>query len=302
MGGNRPVTFHRLSVARSPHVRESDAHSGAEGRRTVGAGATVDDFLAHLAMRAMSDKTIRRRRSSLRSLARFAHPQPLLEVGAETIEDWLATFSAPRTRHAYRSDVAAFFDWAAKRRLATSPMAEVGTVRVPKSLPHPVPANLLPTIIATAEGTTLRLALALAAYAGLRCAEITTLLPDHVDHAAGVIFVRDGKGSKDRVVPLHPVLATMLRGHRGAGPYVPVTPDHLGKRASAHMRALGIDATLHNLRATFATELSRQTNGNLLLVGEMLGHASLDTTRGYVRLGGSEQATEAVRRLYESAA
>jgi integrase len=62
------------------------------------------------------------------------------------------------------------------------------------------------------------------------------------------------------------------------------------------------DSTLHNLRATFATELSRQTNGNLLLVGEMLGHASLDTTRGYVRLGGSEQATEAVRRLYESAA
>lgn len=262
----------------------------------------MDEYLAHLAMRAMSPKTIKRRRSSLRSLERWAHPQPLLQVGAETIEEWLATFVAPRTRHAYRSDVAAFFDWASKRRLAVSPMEQVGTVRVPKSLPHPVPAHLLPTIIATAEGTTLRLALALAVYAGLRCEEITTLLPDNVDHAAEVIVIRNGKGAKDRVVPLHPTLATMLRGHRGAGPFVPVTPDHLGKRASAHMRGLGIDATLHNLRATFATELSRQTNGNLLLVGEMLGHASLDTTRGYVRLGGSEQATAAVRRLYESAA
>lgn len=259
----------------------------------------ITQFLDHLAMREMSPKTIKRRRTTLRSLERWLDPMPIIDADAERLEEWLATFASPRTRHAYRSDCAAFFGWALKRKLvAANPMADVGTIRVPKGLPRPVPAEMVPTIIATAEGLTLQTALALAAYAGLRREEIVNLRPEDVSYTEGVIVVRCGKGSKDRVVPLHPTLAAMLQRHRGHAPFVPLSPNWLGHLASRHLQALGLDNTLHHLRATFATQLAHQTNGNLLLVGEMLGHESLNTTRGYCKLAGSEQGQDAVRRLY----
>lgn len=37
----------------------------------------------------------------------------------------------------------------------------------------------------------------------------------------------------------------------------------------------------HQLRAGFATELARVTDGNLLLVAHVLGHESVVTTQGY---------------------
>jgi site-specific recombinase XerC len=39
----------------------------------------------------------------------------------------------------------------------------------------------------------------------------------------------------------------------------------------------------HQLRTSFATELARIVNGNLLLVAHVLGHDSIVTTSGYTK-------------------
>lgn len=64
----------------------------------------------------------------------------------------------------------------------------------------------------------------------------------------------------------------------------------IGRKVARHMRSHGVNATIHQLRHTFGTEAARASGGNLLVVAEMMGHESLSTTHGYVRLAGSATA------------
>lgn len=100
-----------------------------------------------------------------------------------------------------------------------------------------------------------------------------------------VLVVRGGKGSKDRAVPVHPTLARLLAA-RPAGPIVSCNADTLGGKVSRHLRECGVDATIHQLRHTFGTEAARASNGNLLVVADLMGHENLTTTMGYTKLVG----------------
>ena len=115
-----------------------------------------------------------------------------------------------------------------------------------------------------------------------------------------VLVVRHGKGGKDRAVPIHPTLAPLLAG-LPAGPLIEVRPGTLGHKVARHLRAHGVDATLHKLRHTFGTEAARATNGNLLIVADLMGHSSTLTTQGYVKLVGVSTSA-AVGMMYSDAA
>ncbi len=226
---------------------------------------------------------------------------PLAVVDGQTVEEWVGTFRAPRTRHAYRSDVHALYVWARKRHLVDhNPVDDTDSIRVPKGLPRPLPADAVRQVITTAPTSDLRLALALAIFAGLRRAEICALLTDdvalHVDRP--YLTVRNGKWGKDRRVPLHPDLVKMLEQRIGRqGHIVHFTPDVLGRLAATHIRSCGHDRTLHSLRATFATELARRSNGNVKLVKELLGHETLNTADQYIGVWGIV-GIEAVDDMY----
>ena len=242
----------------------------------------------------MSVHTIKRRRSSLRSFAKWVAPLPIEQADARHVEGWLATFSAPRTRHAYRSDLSAFYQWGVRRKVMPSnPVAETDSIRVPKALPRPVPIHAVPAIIDASPSDRLRTALMLAAYAGLRRAEICAITGGDIQlYPVPLLMVRSGKGQKDRMVPLHPVLQVEFNRPLPAGRLVPWSPDRLGKIAAEHMRQMGFNCTLHQLRASFATELARVMDGNIVAVGKVLGHESPQTTMGYCGWGGGETASK----------
>jgi integrase/recombinase XerC len=118
-----------------------------------------------------------------------------------------------------------------------------------------------------------------------------------------------GKGGKQRLVPLLPVIAAAIRDYLEACPYRHGAALFLGargKRLQAPIvrrvmqelrRTLGLPetATPHALRHSFATHLLAD-GADLRVIQELLGHASLSTTQGYTGVDG-----ERLMRLYHRA-
>lgn len=153
----------------------------------------------------------------------------------------------------------------------------------PKYLPRPIPTSDLQHAIARAPER-MRLMLTLAGYAGLRAAEIASLVHEDIDHAAEVIRIR-GKGGKTRVVPLHPRVAAVAPKH-AAGPVVhwrgqAVTPGTVSANLARYLRGVGVNATGHQARHSFGTRTYAACR-DLAAVQEIMGHSSPVTTRLYV--------------------
>lgn len=136
--------------------------------------------------------------------------------------------------------------------------------------------------------------------AGLRVSEVAGLLVTRVDLEEGMLRVM-GKGSKERLVPLHAVacevLARYLEQARplllvGESPYVflsvrgnPLSTNTIRSVFKEALRAAQLDESLtpHAMRHSFATDLL-SGGADLRSVQEMLGHASLSTTQIYTHL------------------
>lgn len=250
------------------------------------AAELIDAYCAYQRQRNFTDATIKRRRLTLTTFARFLAPAELHSAVLEDVEQFLATKPAARTRHAYLSDLRTFYRWAVRRGLLDdNPCDQVDPIRLPKALPKPI-GDEVHTALLTGRART-RLMVAFGLFAGLRAAEIAAL--DAADLALTqdppVLIVREGKGRKDRVVPVHPILAAMCEGlPAGAvfpnGRGQPITASACGRTIKEHLHRCGIDATAHQLRHTFGTEFARQGGGLLALAG-LMGHSSMETTKGY---------------------
>ena len=127
--------------------------------------------------------------------------------------------------------------------------------------------------------------------AGLRVSEVTHLRVGDIDSARMLIHVREGKGRKDRLVPLSPVLLDLLRSywrvHRpkgwlfpGQSDDKPLSPNTVQRAVAKARSVVGKHVTPHTLRHCFATHLL-EAGINIRTVQGLLGHAKLETTSIY---------------------
>lgn len=252
----------------------------------------LEGFRSYQMARGFSTATMDRRTSTIRRFVAMIAPVDIRNAVTDDVEVFLNQYRNPRTRHAYRSDLSVFYTWACRRNLiAANPMILIDPVKVPKSLPRPVPAATVVMLVQSAPSVEVALMVALAGYAGLRVMEIANIGAEDIDLTHGVLMVRAGKGGKDRAIPLHPVLARLVVAHGVlAGPMFPYCRRTVGRKIAEHMEAMGVSGTPHKLRASFATELAEMARGNIVLVQRLLGHASPETTMLYVGWGGGEAA------------
>jgi integrase/recombinase XerC len=192
------------------------------------------------------------------------------------------------------------------------------TPRLPRRLPRPLSAGQAAELLEAAPGVARQdwiarrdTALLLLLYgAGLRIGEALALDRAVLDRDPELRALRvTGKGGKQRLVPLLPVIAAALRDYLDACPYRHRDALFLGargKRLQAPIvrrlmqdlrRRLGLpeSATPHALRHSFATHLLAG-GADLRTIQELLGHASLSTTQGYTGVDG-----ERLMRLYHQA-
>ena len=264
-------------------------------------GDLLTAYADHQRMRGLSPKTIKRRRTSIGIFLAFVRPLSVNDVDGSLVEEWLGLIPVASTRKAYRADLSAFFRWAARRKLVTeNPILEVEAVRVAQGLPRPIDSSLIADLVRFAPDRETQLAVALGAYAGLRCFEVAALTREDLslDTKPPVVVVRNGKGGRDRVIPCHPYLAEVLRGV-GPGRLCQHKTDTIGRKVSRYLRDSGTDATMHQLRHTFGTEAAAVSR-DLLVVSELMGHASPTTTVRYTKLAGFRTA-DTVATMYGAA-
>lgn len=286
-----------------------DLHAIVPERNEPEGRKVIEQFSAYQRGCDFSEATIKRRRLTLRSLALYWAPKRFDELTTMDIEQWLATKTAARTRAAYRSDVRAFYTWAHDRQLlASNPAGNVGRVKVPKSLPRPLGPEAHALLYSGSRAT--RQMVALALFGGLRCGEIAVICAEDIwlHHEDGTLIVRNGKGHKDRSIPVSAELREALGSLPSSGPLFPgangratLTAGTVSARISRHLRRNGIDATPHQLRHTFGTAVARKTGGDVVLTAEWMGHGSTNTTMGYIRLAAG-RGREFIEDLYGGAA
>ncbi len=133
---------------------------------------------------------------------------------------------------------------------------------------------------------------------GMRRTELVRLRVEDIDSERMVIHIHQGKGRKDRDVPLCPKLLETLRAYwRWKKPKTWLFPgqpqengDHLTDKAvwyvcndAAQHAGLKKRVSPHMLRHSFATHLL-ESGADLRAIQELLGHASLSTTQRYTHL------------------
>jgi len=135
--------------------------------------------------------------------------------------------------------------------------------------------------------------------AGLRISEAAHLKVTDLDRERKVIWVRGGKGRKDRQVmlaePLREVLVAYWRWKRptdwlfpGRKPGGPITRGSVFETCQKAARRAGIAKRVHphSLRHAFATHLL-EDGVNLLVIQALLGHKNLRTTARYLHVADS---------------
>ena len=243
----------------------------------------IAEYLAHIRAGGYSKHTIEDRQELLARLDRQL-PYGIASVATEDLERWLGALGVKPpswTLCTYYTAIKAFYGWAARsRKLDFDPSAGLARPRQPEPDPHPATDDQLRLALTLPPpyGT----AVLLAAYAGLRCAEVCGL--DRGDVTAEWVRVL-GKGGRVRRVGTHQLIWAAVAGlppgrivrHRH-GEY---NPRQFSQSVSKRLTGLGMpEVTLHWFRAWYATTQLR-AGVNIRTVQENLGHKQVTTTQIY---------------------
>ena len=140
-----------------------------------------------------------------------------------------------------------------------------------------------------------RLLIGLCYGCGLRCSEVRNLSLADVDTERQMVHVRQGKGKKDRMLPMGTMLARGIKQYIEAEkPRKFLFEGYDGNAFSQRgtqwvvsqaVKRSGIakEVSVHTLRHTYATHLLEQ-GVNIVTIKELLGHAHIETTMVYLHL------------------
>jgi site-specific recombinase XerD len=276
----------------------------------------IEDFIRQGRAEGWSADTLKSYRNKLLDLARFlakAHIEKPTDVKPEHLDAHLRSLSRRGVKAgslaASATAMRAFFrSLAAKGRLLSDPARDL-LVPDPDDQPLPVPpleedevADLLDNMPRrNVLDLRNRALLELLYGCGLRASEAVTLDVADLDLRGKTLHVREGKGGKERMLPVGrgATLATkdwlavrrsLLKGPDHGALFLASNGKRLGdegvSKVFAHVNKRRVGKRRvhpHLLRHSIAVHLLRG-GADVRHVQEFLGHASLDTTKIYLRL------------------
>lgn len=241
--------------------------------------------------------------------------KPILERYQRALYHWRKRNGEPlsfRGQHARLVPIRGFFKWLTRQNyLLYNPASELELPR----LEHRLPKHVLTT--AEAEqvlrqpdltepmGVRDRAMLETLYSTGMRRRELMGLQVFDLDRERGTVMIRQGKGKKDRMIPIgERALAWIDRYQKDVRPELvvgrdpatrstlflthtgePFTPNRLTQLVREYVQAadLGKSGSCHLFRHTMAT-LMLENGADIRYIQAMLGHAELSTTQIYTQV------------------
>jgi len=172
---------------------------------------------------------------------------------------------------------------------------EMPRPRKMRKLPVVLSKEEIERVLSSVENQKHRLLLSLYYACGLRASEALHLEKRDIDFERNIIYIKQGKGKKDRIVPLPKNLTEQLkvfvkRNNRsnlifegqGNNYYSTRSAQEILKKA---LKRSGTkkQATLHTLRHSYATHLM-EAGTDIRIIQELLGHSSSKTTEIYTHV------------------
>ena len=269
-----------------------------------------------------SEKTVESREHHLRefvkwaaerSLARPAEvTKPILERYQRHLYHHRKKNGQPlsfRSQHGCLVPVRAFFKWLCRQnQLLANPAADLDLPRAEKRLPrHVLTASETERVLAlpdVAEPLGLRDRAILEAFysTGMRRMELLGLKLYDLDQERGTVFIRQGKGKKDRMIPMgeraFAWVSRYLEEARGSLALTPdegivfltnvglaFEPNRLTQLARNYVgkAEIGKTGACHLFRHTCAT-LMLENGADIRFIQQLLGHEKLETTQIYAQV------------------
>lgn len=306
------------------------ARKGIYHPKTAPADAAHPDSLWAYAIRfsrwqaekAYSRHTIQAREHTLRAFAAWAAERGLVHPGEVTkpiLERWQRHLFLHRKKDGQpltvRSQIAhtqplkAFFKWLTRENyILYNPASELELPRIGRRLPKhflsisEVESILAQVAITTPVGIRDRAMLETFYSTGIRRQELIDLKVYDIDAERGTVMVRQGKGNKDRVIPigeralawidkyLEDVRPELSTGADNGTLFLtvlgtPINPGRLAEIVRAYIDAakIGKRGSCHLFRHTMAT-LMLENGADIRFIQAMLGHAQLSTTEIYAQV------------------
>jgi len=280
------------------------------------------DYLSWLEVRGYSESTLVSRRFSLKWFLSWAGERELVQADLITkpiLESYLRYLYRYRKKngkplgHSTKCDrigaLRDFFRWLCRQDyILSNPASELEMPRAPKRLPEEplsvaqVEAVLNVPKISDGLGVRDRAILELFYSTGIRRSELASLCCDDVNFERQTLQVREGKGKKDRVVPVgsralqwleryvETVRPELIVSSREGALFLScygeaLNPDVLSRKVSKYIRdaEIGRQGSCHLFRHSCATHML-ENGADIRLIQQLLGHESLETTQIYTHV------------------
>ncbi|AYB63518.1 site-specific tyrosine recombinase XerC (plasmid) [Ralstonia solanacearum] len=268
-----------------------------------------------------SADTVRARRISIRRFIVWceergiAQPADVTRAVLERYQRHLFYYRKPNgapltlgSQHGALAPLKTWFKWLARENhILYNPASELDLPKLPKHLPRAIlSVQEVEAILAEADpdtpyGLRDRAMLELLYSTGIRRMEVAGLALYDVDAMRRLVFVREGKGAKDRVVPIgERALAWLDRYLTEARPQLivgqqqalfvtdygeAVSPEFVASHVKRYMEFAGIQkpGATHLLRHAMATHML-EAGADVRVLQALLGHANLNTTEIYTHV------------------
>jgi len=158
--------------------------------------------------------------------------------------------------------------------------------RTEKKLPRVIDSEFIKSKLSEIENIKHKAILTLAYSVGLRVSEIINLKIEDIDSKRMLIHIKNGKGRKDRVVPLSQILRIYYKKYKPIeylfnGQYS--TQYSIKSCQNIYKKNIDKNTSIHTLRHSSATKLL-ENGTDIRLIQKILGHSNVKTTEIYTHV------------------